>query len=76
MVACGVQFESSESADAGVLFDEKAQRFLGFRFKDQKEAYRFNSACERTGVNLYADLPYSELKALVLLWRDADKRGG
>lgn len=68
--------QGANDKELGVLFDEKTNVFLPFAFKNQKEAERFLAAAERTGINLWGGMPNSDLKPLVALWRDADKRGG
>lgn len=81
MIAAKVIFEDgteqgANDVEKGILFDEKAQAFLPFAFRDFKEAAAFLNAAERTGVNLWPGMPYNDIKPLVALWRDANKRGG
>ncbi len=68
--------QGANDKELGVLFDDELQIFLPFAFKNLKEAQRFLEAAERTGINLWGGMPNSDLKPLVALWRDADKRNG
>lgn len=43
-------------------------------FDSHELAIQFLSACERTGVELYPAMAYSEMRKLFALWHDSYKR--
>lgn len=49
---------------------------LPFVFDSHDLAIQFLSACERTGVELYPGMAYSEMSKLFRLWFDSFKRPG